>query len=145
MKKFGIGLLVIALMMSFYFTTMAEGSGEEAVYSFVVFGDSRIPAYAPYDKNNKDKLEQLVHAVTRYVDSNDNDKPPYEAFFNPNTLKLERIELAGKSEGQSRTITYGRDGWPEVFVDRQGENSRISLLAELQQTFSLPAARWRLR
>lgn len=133
MKKFGIGLLVIALMMSFYFTTMAEESVEEADYSFVVFGDSRIPAYAPYDKNNKDKLEQLVHAVTRYVDSNDNDKPPYEAFFNPNTLKLERIELAGKSEGQSRTITYGRDGWPEVFVDRQGENSRISLLAEGQE------------
>ncbi len=128
----GIFLLVsVTISLVVYPVTSAEHAEEES-YSFVVFGDSRIPAYAPYDQNNKDKLDELVHAVTRYAYS-DQESPPYEAFFNPNTLKLERLELPGKEKGQSRTISYGRDGWPDVFLEREVGEARISLLARGQE------------
>jgi hypothetical protein len=105
--------------------------GEES-YSFVVFGDSRIPAYAPYDKNNKEKLDELIHLITRYAYSGQ-EEPPYEAFYNPNTLQLERIELPGEKEGQSRIITYGRDGWPDVFLNREDGKAQVGLLASGQE------------
>lgn len=138
-RDFSMGTIVL-LVLVFLFVSSATflvgypAAGEtdnETNYSFIVFGDSRIPAYAPYDRHNKDKLDDLVHAVTRFVYSD--KEPPYRAFFSPHTLQLERIELPGEKKGQSRTITYGRDGWPDVFVDRQGDFSQVSMLAEGQE------------
>ncbi|MFP4201902.1 MAG: hypothetical protein ACLFN7_04040, partial [Candidatus Acetothermia bacterium] len=102
LKRTNVVSLVLALLVSATVLPVACSaageSAEGASYSFVVFGDSRIPAYAPYDRNNKNELDQLVHAVTRFVHSD--KEPPYKAFFNPNTLKLERIEIGGDTEGE---------------------------------------------
>jgi len=135
-------LFIVFLMVAFLFGSVStfiviaslagEVESTEENYSFVVFGDSRIPAYAPYDKTNKDKLDELIHAVTRYAYAG-KEESPYKAVFNPHTLQLERIELPGETEGQSRVITYGRDGWPDVFVDRQGDYAQVGLLAEGQE------------
>ncbi len=110
----------------------AKGEEHDQSFSFAVFGDSRIPAYVPYDQNNKDKLDELIHAVTRYAYS-EQEEPPYEAFFNPNTLQLERIEIPSQAEGQSRTITYGRDGWPDLFLNRENGTAHVGLLASGQE------------
>lgn len=109
----------------------APCSGNEESYSFVVFGDSRIPAYVPYDRQDKDELDKLVKLVAGYA--MEGQEPAYEAFFDPHTQLLERIEIPGGGEGQSRTIIYGRDGWPDVFVDRDGENAQVSLLSSGQE------------
>ena len=138
MKKFNSKLiqfsfvavfLVIFLGTSIVFT--AFGQKKDDSYSFIVFGDSRIPAYAPYDRKDKDQLDQLIHAVTKFA--YEGKDLPYEAIFNPDTQQLEKIVLRGESENQSRIITYGRDGWPDVFVDKAGDYAQVSLLAEGQE------------
>ncbi|MFO7728952.1 MAG: metallophosphoesterase [Desulfonatronovibrio sp.] len=106
----------------------AEEGGEE--YSFVVFGDSRIPAFAPYDRQHKEELDTLIGKITRYADPG--SEPDYQAVFNPDTLLLEQIEIPGAGN-QSRTISYGEDGWPTVFIDRDGENAQVALLSSGQQ------------
>ncbi|MEF8916902.1 MAG: metallophosphoesterase [Candidatus Bipolaricaulota bacterium] len=129
-----LAILLLVWITMFLVASPVPGAAESRKnsYSFVVFGDSRIPAYAPYDKKNKKKLDELIHAVTRYAYSGQKE-PPYEAFYNPNTLQLERIELPGEKEGQSRTITYGRDGWPDVFLNREVGKAQVSLLASGQE------------
>ncbi|MGC9384522.1 MAG: metallophosphoesterase family protein [Kosmotogaceae bacterium] len=122
-------LLIIALFLTMLSAAImaSEVVDKDDSFSFIVFGDSRIPAYIPFDQNNKDELDELMHAVTKYAYAG--GKVPYKAVFNPQTLQLERIELPGKSKGQKRIITYGDDGWPEVFVDKQGEFARVGHLS----------------
>jgi len=116
-------VLVCVWMVAF----PASGMADQETYSFAVFGDSRIPAYAPYDKQHQEALNKLVSIVTRYVGPGSN--PGYQAVYNPQTLLLEQIQLPGRNKNELRTITYGPDGWPMVFVDGKGEQARISLVS----------------
>ncbi|TYB91340.1 MAG: hypothetical protein FXF54_08775 [Kosmotoga sp.] len=127
--KYFFKLLIIAVLITIIpasvMASKVVDNGDS--FSFIVFGDSRIPAYAPLDQNNKDELDELMHAITKYAYAG--GEVPYKAVFNPQTLQLERIELPGEVEGQERIITYGDDGWPKVFVDKQGEAARVVHLA----------------
>lgn len=125
----GVFLLGFLISISAAYPGYSKVEGDQ--FSFVVFGDSRIPAYAPYDKNHREELDKLVHAVTRFVYAG--SEPPYEADFDPDTLKLKKLVFPGEKKGQSRVITYGKDGWPDVFVDRAGDSGRVSFLAEGQE------------
>jgi len=102
----------------------------EQTYSFVVFGDSRIPGYAPYNREHKENLDKIVSKINKYTSK---DSPEYKVVFNPYTSLLERLEIPGATQDASRVITYGRDGWPNVFMDKKGDHSRVSLLASGQE------------
>ena len=122
--------ILVLLLMLFALAPTSSIAGEQA-YSFVVFGDSRIPAYTPYDRENKDNLNNIVSKVSKYTAKD--SEPDYQAVFNPRTLLLERLEIPGATEDASRIITYGRDGWPDVFVDQEGDRAQVSLLASGQE------------
>lgn len=121
--------LVSATVFSLFFPSPCAADGES--YSFVVFGDSRIPAYVPYDKEDKEKLDKLVGLVAGYA--MEGQEPEYEAVFDSQSRLLERIVVPGATAEQSRTIVYGRDGWPDVFVDKDGEKVNVTLLSSGQE------------
>lgn len=121
--------LVSATVFSLFFPSPCAADGES--YSFVVFGDSRIPAYVPYDKEDNEKLDKLVGLVAGYA--MEGQEPEYEAVFDSQSRLLERIVVPGATAEQSRTIVYGRDGWPDVFVDKDGEKVNVTLLSSGQE------------
>lgn len=116
----GVSLVIITLLSLFVFPATDNSTKENEDFSFVVFGDSRIPAYIPYDKNHKEELDRIVQIIGDEIHP-DHENFDYNAVYDPHTGLLKRLEIPG------RTVIYGEDGWPDIFMDGYGENTRISL------------------
>jgi hypothetical protein len=100
-------------------------------FSFAVFGDSRIPAYAPYDRDHREHLDRLVAKVAHYAEAG--AKPEYQALYDPQSGLLARLEVGGGGGEPAQTLIYGDDGWPRVMVKRVDGRPRITLRAEGQR------------
>jgi hypothetical protein len=127
-----------------FFTAAAPAAAAPAAsgegFAFAVFGDSRIPAYAPYDRSQRGHLDDLVRRVTRYASAG--AQPEYQAFFDPESLLLTRLVIPGGPQPavQAQFLhevaavgLHGREGWPEVMVRGQGQRARVTLRAQGQR------------
>jgi len=107
----------------------AQGAKTEE-FSFVVFGDSRLPGYIPYTATEADAIKKLLDETLRYAYGTSQGFTS-DIRFDPKTGELESIKVTPPGGGMSETQFF-RDGWPRLMIAGEGSNARIKMRFEGQ-------------
>jgi len=107
-------LLLISMLVSFYFIPTAAAEQDNS-FSFVVFGDNRLPGYLPYTSDQIDEAEEWLEQMKLYGYGPDLvlDK---EISFDPDTGKLDWLKFWPRGAPEKYRLVFLKNGWPRLIV-----------------------------
>jgi hypothetical protein len=112
-----------------YSASNSKKVGNSSDFTFVAFGDGRIPGYYPYKESQVDTINSLLGEVWAY----DQGQVPYglELKFNKTTKRLESNKIFPQAEPDNyMEAVLKKDGWIEKVF--QGPSGIQTLRAEGQ-------------
>ncbi len=121
-------LLLLSILVSFYFIPAAAAEQDNS-FSFVVFGDNRLPGYLPYTSDQIDEAEKWLEQMKLYGYGPDLvlDK---EISFDPDTGKLDWLKFWPKGAPEKYRLVFLKNGWPRLIV--VGPQADVALRSEGQ-------------
>ena len=121
-------LLLISMLVSFYFIPTAAAEQDNS-FSFVVFGDNRLPGYLPYTSDQIDEAEEWLEQMKLYGYGPDLvlDK---EISFDPDTGKLDWLKFWPRGAPEKYRLVFLKNGWPRLIV--LGPQADVALRSEGQ-------------
>ncbi len=107
-------LLLLSTLVCLYFVPAAAAEQDNS-FSFVVFGDNRLPGYLPYTSDQIDEAEEWLEQMKLYGYGPDLvlDK---EISFDPDTGKLDWLKFWPKGAPEEYRLIFLKNGWPRLIV-----------------------------
>ena len=107
-------LLVLSILVWFYFIPAAAAEQDNS-FSFVVFGDNRLPGYLPYTSDQIDEAEEWIEQMKLYGYGPDLVLDT-EISFDPDTGKLDWLKFWPKGAPEKYRLVFLKNGWPRLIV-----------------------------
>ncbi len=107
-------LLLLSTLVCLYFVPAAAAEQDNS-FSFVVFGDNRLPGYLPYTSGQIDEAEEWLEQMKLggYGPDLVLDK---EISFDPDTGKLDWLKFWPKGAPEKYRLVFLKNGWPRLIV-----------------------------
>ena len=121
-------LLLLSALVSFYIIPAAAADQDNS-FSFVVFGDNRLPGYLPYTSDQIDEAEKWIEQIKLYAYGPDLVLDT-EISFDPDTGKMDWLKYWPKEAPEKYRLVFLKDGWPRLIV--QGPEADVALRSEGQ-------------
>ena len=125
--------LLLLCFISVLFIRYAESAAylkKSDSFSFLVFGDNRLPGHVPYTEDEADKIADYFQQIKAYAYGSD-VKTSQDMGFDPKTKKLQWIKVwPTMLPDKYSIIVYGDGGWPALMV--RGMPPQIALRPEGQ-------------
>ena len=96
-------------------------AGDFAAFSFVVFGDNRLPGYFPFSENQIEEIEQCFEQIMLYAYGPD-AQLDHELSFDPITGELDWFRVWPVSTPDAYSLSVLKNGWPRLMVRGPGAN-----------------------
>lgn len=122
-----LSLLSVSLLLIYQHSAFAEE--QEGSFSFVVFGDNRLPGYLPYKSGQTDEIEKYFEQIKRYAYGPDLAVEKIMS-FDPDTGELDWFKYWPKGLPDKYRLTVLKNGWPRLIVE--GPQADVSLRSEGQ-------------
>lgn len=121
-------LLLLSALVWLCFIPAAAAEQDNS-FSFVVFGDNRLPGYLPYTSDQLDEAEKWLEQMKLggYGPDLVLDK---EISFDPDSGKLDWIKYWPKGAPEKYRLVFLKNGWPRLIV--QGPQAAVALRSEGQ-------------
>jgi len=107
-------LLLLSTLVCLYFVPAAAAEQDNS-FSFVVFGDNRLPGYLPYTSGQIDEAEEWLEQMKLggYGPDLVLEK---EISFDPDTGKLDWLKFWPKGAPEKYRLVFLKNGWPRLIV-----------------------------
>lgn len=132
MKRILTGFLVLSLMVAlFAICTLSGAAAEQAdTFSFLVFGDNRLPGYFPFNSNQTDEVRKYFEEMELYAFG------PYVSLeidmgFHPETRQMDWIKYWVKGAPEKYSLAFLERGWPRLVVE--GPRADVAMRSEGQE------------
>lgn len=124
--------LALALILCLYsalplYAADAKGAQE---FSFIVFGDSRLPGYSPYGRDHKDQIEAMLKKQLAYA-YGPAAAAKFKYRFDPHSGELTELTVQFTKTGAWRRVEMA-SGWPRLIEEGIGKRSWISMRGQGQ-------------
>ena len=121
-------LLLLSILVWLCFIPVAAAEQDNS-FSFIVFGDNRLPGYLPYSSDQIDEAEEWLEQTKVYGYGPDLvlDK---EISFDPDTGKLDWLKFWPKGAPEKYRLVFLKNGWPRLIV--VGPQADVALRSEGQ-------------
>lgn len=118
-------------MMSVIISQLVEAPAEtkKEDFSFLVFGDNRLPGHLPYTRTQKNKINAFFNQVKKYA-FGPGVKLSFDLGFDPNSHKLIWLKMWPQGIPNQYQIMTLKNGWPELML--RGIPPRVALRSEGQ-------------
>ena len=90
-------------------------------FSFVVFGDNRLPGYFPFNENQVEELEQCFEQIMLYAYGPD-AQLDHELSFDPTTGELDWFKVWPAGAPDLYSLSVLKNGWPRLMLRGPGAN-----------------------
>jgi hypothetical protein len=98
-------------------------------FSFIAFGDNRLPGHLPYSKEETNKINEFFEQVKEYAYGPD-VKIQADMGFDPETNKLAWFKIWPEMFPEKYSIMMLKNGWPQLMV--RGIPPQVALRSEGQ-------------
>lgn len=112
------------LLLSVGIITLLPGeirADEFNTFSFIVFGDNRLPGYFPYNENQIKEIEQCFEQIKLYAYGPD-AQLDYELSFDPSTGELDWFMVYPENSPDAYSLSVLKNGWPRLMMRGPGAN-----------------------
>ena len=121
MKARGSGLSILLIACSIGFLPGDMQAKEFSDFSFIVFGDNRLPGYFPFSSDQTNDIGLCFEQIQDYAFGPDVDLAR-EFSFDPETGMLDWFRIWPTSDPDSYTMTVLKNGWPRLMLRGPGAN-----------------------
>ncbi len=121
-------LLLLSILVWLCFIPVAAAEQDNS-FSFIVFGDNRLPGYLPYSSDQIDEAEEWLEQTKVYGYGPDLVLGK-EISFDPNTGKLDWLKFWPKGAPEEYRLIFLKNGWPRLIVT--GPQAEVALRSEGQ-------------
>ncbi len=106
--------LILSTLVCLYLVPAAAAEQDNS-FSFVVFGDNRLPGYLPYTSDQIDEAEEWLEQMKLggYGPDLVLEK---EISFDPDTGKLDWLKFWPKGAPEKYRLVFLKNGWPRLIV-----------------------------
>lgn len=122
--------LSIFLVFACLLPVHADNGSQERDFSFIVFGDSRLPGFVPYRATEQEQIQSLIKEILIYAYGTSSGFKT-DMVFDPDTGELNRIKIQPPT-GVGSIDTFYRNGWPYLILEEAGGKSWVTLRSEGQ-------------